>query len=201
MVVLTRLQKDAEGFGLGAPDRGGQRVRALQRHERANKAEHAVEHIGTVPGRDERPDGAGADAGNRMVIRVRGKVHFLPHRGNQFVFEEVREAVADVVVFEDALIAALGVVGESRQDARVDEDTNQRRQVAFGDQIVEHHGHTLSVPQSSATIQIDHERRGFGGIVLRRHIDRVSVRHARIVLTRRERVPGHDTLRHVRLRL
>ena len=196
VVVLAVLQKDADRLRLGLADEGGQAVGAFHGDEGADEAEHAMKLIGTVPGGHERADGSGADAGECAVVGILREVVLFGDLGNQLLQEEARIAVAQGVVFEHALEAILRSIGSGGQRARVDEDADQGRQVATGDQVVEDHGHAHAVVERSAAIEEDHERRGPGGVVLGRNVDCIIVRRAGIKLAGFELEFCHGALGH-----
>ena len=201
VIVLAVLQEDADGFGLGLADEGGQAVGALHGDEGADEAEDAVKLVGTVPGGHEGADGSGADAGDCVVVGVLREVVLFGDLGNQFLQQEARITVAEGIVFEDALEAVLRGVVDGGQHAGIDEDADQRRQVSTGDEVVEDHGDARAVVERSAAIQEDHEGRRLGGVVLGRNVNGVIVRRAGIELAGFELEAGDGALRNAVLRL
>ncbi len=69
------------------------------------------------------------------------------------------------------------------------------------DQVVEHNVGASAVAQRAAAVQKNHERSRLGGIVLRRNVDRVIVRRARIELARLQLQARHGSLGNAGLRL
>ena len=201
VVLLAILHENPQRLGLGLADESGHRIRALHRDERSNETDHAAELVGPVPRRHERGHGARTRPGESPIVRIARQVVLLGHLGNHLANQKAGEAIAQRIVFEDALIAVLRRVRNRRQHARVDEDSDHRRQLFAGDQVIEHHRHALAVADGAAAIHIDHERRGLTRVILCRDINPIRVRRARIKLARLQLVFGHRPLGNAVVRL
>ena len=106
-VVLAVLQKNTQRFGLGFANQRRVNLAAAQIRETADEAQHAMKGVGPVPCRRERSDTAGARAGDGAVVRIARKLVQLGHFRQNLFDQKPRVAVAQPVVFETAVVAAL----------------------------------------------------------------------------------------------
>ena len=82
---------------------------AAQVGKAADKAEHAMEYIGTGPGGVERRVAAGTGAGDGAIVGIVREVVVLGDFGQDLFDQERRKARTDGVVFGAAVEARLGV--------------------------------------------------------------------------------------------
>jgi len=147
-------------------------VTAAEVGEAADAGEDAVEGVGAIPGGGESSNATGAGTGDGMDVCIGGDVVLFAKLGQDFIDQETCITIIHGIVLIAAVVARLLIRGCNRQDARVNEDSDGDRDLAFVDEVVHD---DVGVPCARVVNEIhavaeEHNAGGLVGFVLGRNV-------------------------------
>ena len=176
-VVAAVLQVHLDGLRLAfrLANESGIHPAAANVRKAADVAQHLAELFRLLPRRGEGTDSTGRDSTDRPIGGIFRDVQPLKCDGQEFIDEKVCISVARRVVFKRAIAAGFGTGNCRGNRSRIHEHGNRDRHRFLMNQIVEHHGNakrSLGV-RITGSVHEHHQRGGFFGLVLGRHIHAV----------------------------
>ncbi len=173
---MACLHEDAQRFAGCVGDQGRVRVSVRHLSEAGEVADDSPELVRAHPRSREGAVAAAAATGDAPLGGVLGDRVAPCDLGDDLSQEKGDVAVVERVVLGVAVLRLFGVL----EDAGVYEDADSDRYLAAVDEVVQHDG-AADLPvrvQVPPPVLEHHQRRGFGGVVLRGHMNPVPPRGA-----------------------